>query len=190
MFPRSAIIFRFVLVLCSIASGLYGQTPEATGNLTKEVKKVSDKRYERSVWSGGDQRSDLQSKSFALKNYEKHFSSLGRKRASIDLSEGREKELYRTPEVKTFDKKSIEFSSWSQQMARLQQEARISTDSRVKSILDRKQYQMMMQDTPEAYADLAEELSMRELNRFAFRRNRSTADPDEAAKRAGSGEDI
>ena len=123
-----------------------------------------------------------------MKNYDMHFSSLGAKRAPIDLSEGREKQLYKSPEVKSFDKRAIEFSTWSQQMARLEQEARISTDSRVQSLLDRDHYQMMMQDTPKAYAEIADELSMRDLNRFAFRRNRSSEMPDTAATRAGSGE--
>ena len=189
MFPRPAVAFLLVLALCSSVCWLHGETPQVTGKLQTEVKKVSEKRFKRSIWSGGSQSSNLQSKRFALQNYDKHFSSLGRKRAPIDLSERRDKELYRTPEVKNYDKRAVEFSRWSQQMARLQQEARISTDSRVQEILDRQHYQMMMQDTPKAYADLAEELSMRDLNRFAFRRNRSAAKPDSAALRAGGGED-
>ena len=165
---------------------MQAQTTQLNGNLSKEAKKVSEKRYERSVWSGGNQTSDIQSKRFALTNYDKHFSSLGRKRAPIDLSEDRDKELFRTPDVKTFDKKKIEFSEWNERMARLQQEARISTDAKVQGLIDKRSYQMMMQDTPQAYADLAEELSMRELNRFAFRRNRSKENPDEGAEQAGA----
>ena len=147
---------------------------------------MADKRYKRSVWSGGHVRRCSRR---ALRcKYDKHFSSLGRKRAPVELSEKREKERFRTPEVKSFEQRPMEFSRWSGQLAELQREARIRTDSEVQGQLARKQYQMLLQDTPQAYTDLAEELSMREINRFAFRRNRSQAEPGSVAARAGSGE--
>ena len=127
------------------------------------------------------------SKRFALQNYDKHFSSLGRKRSSLELSETREKQRYRTPKLKSFEQRPLEFSDWSGQLAQLQREARIATDMEVEGQLARRQYFMSLLDTPQAYSDLAEELSMRELNRFAFRRNRSQSQADSAATRAGSG---
>lgn len=186
MLPQfKSLLFPATILILSVLN-LNGQSLEVTENLTKQVKKVSEKRYERSTWLGGSQRSSLQSKRFAMKNYDKHFSSLGRKRAAIDLKEKREKKRFRAPDVQVYEKRAVEFSDWNEKMAKLQQQARISTDVSAQSVLDRKRYQMILQDTPKAYADLAEELSMRDVNRFAFRRNRSKERVGQQAEQAGS----
>jgi hypothetical protein len=49
--------------------------------------------------------------------------------------------------------------------------------------VDQKLYYMMLQDS-QKYSDMAEDLSLRELNRYQFRRNRS--DGDIPVEKAGS----
>ncbi|ADE54406.1 hypothetical protein [Coraliomargarita akajimensis] len=176
-----------LLFLCAAfvagTSALSAQTPSATGKLDKQVKSVSGKRFGVQSWNGSKQ-SRIRQKSFPLEHYDKHFSSLGRQRSGINVKEERSKEQFRLPDLKEFDKsRSIEFSKWNQHMTDLEKQARIGTDDSMQEIMDKQRYNMMLQDTPRAYAELAEQLSMKDINRFAFRRNRSAAAP--SAEQAG-----
>ena len=76
-------------------------------------------------------------------------------------------------------------SKWDGRLAALQEKALISTDDSAKEITDKRLYDMILQDTRK-YADMGVELSLRDLNRYQFRQNRSTgAVPVE---KAGGGE--
>jgi hypothetical protein len=56
-------------------------------------------------------------------------------------------------------------------------------DDKARLVVDQKLYYMMLQDS-QKYSDMAEDLSLRELNRYQFRRNRS--DSDIPVEKAGS----
>jgi hypothetical protein len=56
-------------------------------------------------------------------------------------------------------------------------------DDKARLVVDQKLYYMMLQDS-QKYSDMAEDLSLRELNRYQFRRNRS--DGDIPVEKAGS----
>ncbi|PXA04750.1 hypothetical protein DDZ13_06160 [Coraliomargarita sinensis] len=150
----------------------------------RKAERVEEKRVEKKFWSGKEQ-SRLQDKTFPIKEWNKHFSSLGSKRAPITLDEKKKKERF---EVEVLDRKTmdLEMSRWNERMADLHKRADIKMDKEAELVADRKLYNMMLQDSPH-YMELAEELSMRDLNRFQFRRNRS--DDGVSVKKAGSGDE-
>ena len=62
-------------------------------------------------------------------------------------------------------------SQLSGRLALLKTQARMSTDDRYDAIEDRRMYAMMLQSAQQ-YREMRKQLSLRELNRFQFRRNR------------------
>ena len=70
-------------------------------------------------------------------------------------------------------------------MADLHRRAGIERDDRAQLVADRQLYNMMLQDT-ERFRDMGDELSLRDLNRYQFRRNRS--DDGIPVEKAGSGD--
>lgn len=151
----------------------------------KRADGVSEKRVEPKAWNGSTQNSQLLQKTFPMTEWDKHFSSLGSKRSPIDLAESKEKSLFKT-KTKTYPEKEYEMSRWNERMKDLQQEARLVSEpdtGTLKKATDEKLYSMVLQDT-QKYADMAEELSLRDLNKFQFRRNHS--DGDVPVQKAGS----
>lgn len=64
-------------------------------------------------------------------------------------------------------------SRWNEQMKDLHKDAQLIEDARaVKKASNERMYYMMLQDNQQ-YADMADELSLRDLNKFQFRRNHS-----------------
>jgi hypothetical protein len=74
-------------------------------------------------------------------------------------------------------------SHWNEQLSDLHKKAGIEMDDKARLVVDQKLYYMMLQDS-QKYSDMAEDLSLRELNRYQFRRNRS--DSDIPVEKAGS----
>lgn len=156
-----------------LGSGLFGR--EATG--------ISEKKVERKKWST-KKDPGLMQKTFPITQWDKHYSSLGSKRAPVSLKETEEKKLFKT-DTKTYPTKKYEMSKWNERLATLQKQALISTDDSAKKIADKQLYDMMLQDTKK-YTDMGPELSLRDLNRYQFRHNRPAgAVPVE---KAGGGE--
>lgn len=175
---------RIALVLLAFLAGsaaLPGQTPEAKSKLGKQVSSVAEKRFERSTWRGGKQRSPLGKKSFHMKEYNKHYSSLGSRKASSDFHKKVDRKAYDSPGVVTHKRVSRKMSGWSRRLSDVSKPSRIETGQEADLLRERRFYQAILQDTPQAYADLAEKLSMKEINRFAFRRNRSPETPEATA---------
>ena len=77
----------------------------------------------------------------------------------------------------------FEMSQWNEQLSDLHKKAGIEVDDKARLIADQKFYYMMLQDSKK-YSDMADEVSLRELNRYQFRRNRS--DSDIPVEKAGS----
>lgn len=160
---------------------LHGETPEAKGKLGKQVSSVAEKRFERQSWSGGKDRSPLGKKSFHMKEYDKHYSSLGSRKAPAGLSKKLDRKKFDTPQVVTHKRLPHKESRWSRRESDISKRSRIETSQKAALLQERQLYQAILQDTPQAYADLAEELSMKDINRFAFRRNRSREAPEATA---------
>jgi hypothetical protein len=117
-----------------------------------------------------------------MKAWDSHFSSLGSKRAPITM-DGKEKQIFET-KMKTYGSKEYSMSSWNERVKDLHKDAQLIEDAdTLKKASDQRMYQMMMQDTQQ-YADMAEEMSLRDLNKFQFRNNRS--DGPVPVQRAGS----
>jgi hypothetical protein len=150
----------------------------------RKADRVQDKKVEKKLWSKPG-KSRLQDKTFPIKEWNKHFSSLGSKRAPITLSEKDKKKRFEA-EILDFDEVSFEMSEWNERMADLHKRARIQMDDKARLTADRRLYDKMMLGEAKHYTEIAEELSLRDLNRFQFRRNR-TAD-GVPVKKAGEAE--
>jgi hypothetical protein len=83
------------------------------------------------------------------------------------------------------DREMVHFKmlQWNEQISDLHKKAGIEMDDKARLVADQKLYYMMLQDS-QKYSGMAEELSLRELNRYQFRRNRS--DSDIPVEKAGS----
>jgi len=145
----------------------------AIGLVGRRADSISEQRVETKKWESKESNSLMQ-KSFPMEKWDTHFSSLGSKRSPIDLKEDKDKKLFKT-DTKTFPKKEFEMSRWNERMKDLHKEAGLVEEpstGTLKKATDEKLYSMMLQDT-QSYADMAEELSLRDLNKFQFRRNHS-----------------
>ncbi len=160
----------FVSLLCGVLCASAQAATPVLGELSKENSGLSDKRVEQRMWAS-PQNSGLLDKSFPIQEWNMHFSSVGTKRAPIQVESGKERKIFKTT-TKEFSTKEFDMSSWNQRYLELHQDAGIRTDQKVRKIADRQLYNMMMQDT-QKYAEMGAELSLRDLNRFQFRRNRS-----------------
>lgn len=169
MFKLSHISSLFALVAFAFGS-VYGADNSTVNNLSKENTSLSNQRITRSMWKS-ETNSEFTNKSFPMTNWDKHFSSMGSKRAPIDLKDEKDKKIFKTNQ-KEFPMKEFDLSAWNQKFADLHKDAQISTDDKARKIADRQMYNMMLQDTRQ-FADMAEELSLRDLNKYQFRRNRS-----------------
>ncbi len=179
MFYRVPILcLAFVTCLLSVSGNT--RTVDFAG---RKADRVEDKRFDRKMWTQPE-RSTLQNKSFPIEEWNKHYSSLGSKRAPIAVNERREKERF---ETRMIDRESfpLEISRWNERMADLHKRAGIEVDDQAQIAANRQLYNMMMQDTRQ-YANLAEELSLRDINRFQFRSNRP--DGQIPTQQAGSSE--
>ena len=147
----------------------------------KRATSVEGQRVEKKLWALRD-NSFLMNKTFPIEQWDKHFSSLGSKRAPISLTENKDKQQFKTRMLK---QKTVRFemSQWNEQLSDLHKKAGIEMDDNARLIADQKLYYMMLQDSKK-YSDMADELSLRELNRYQFRRNRS--DSDIPIEKAGS----
>ena len=113
-------------------------------------------------------------KTFPIQEWNKHFSSVGGKRAPISTNNVQDRKTFRT-ETRKFPTKNFEMSRWSQRMTELQQQAQIDTDVSAQRFADAELYGAMLQGTRQ-YEELAEKVSLRDINRFQFRRNHPDGD--------------
>jgi len=160
-----------------------GVTPTGVDFTTKKGDAVGQKRFEKKLWGGGN-ASSLSGKRFHIEEWDKHYSSVGTKRASIAVKEGEEKKMFRSS-TKRFPEKTYEMSRWNQEVADLQERARIQTDQRAMKIAEHRAYEAAVQDA-EPYAETGEEVSLRDINRYQFRRNRPEGEVP--VRRAGEGQ--
>lgn len=143
---------------------------------------VENKRVDKKIWAqpGGN---SMMNKRFPIQHWDKHFSSVGSKRAPITLKEDKEKQMF---SANTIERKEInyEMSRWNERIADLHKKAGIEMDDQAKLVADQQLYRLL-QDTRK-YSEMADEVSLRDLNRYQFRRNRS--DDAVPVEQAGSGQ--
>jgi hypothetical protein len=157
--------------------------PRTVSFAGKRATSLEGQRFEKKPWAK-PQTNLLMNKTFPIEQWDKHFSSLGSKRAPISLSNDKDKnkQIFKT---KTLDQKrvSYELSRWNEKLSDLHKKAGIKMDDEARLVADQKLYYMMLQESQE-YSSMAEQLSLRELNRYQFRRNHS--DSDIPVEKAGS----
>lgn len=169
MYIRAPFLFFIALAFVMTGSWLIGET-SAVDAYSQQETGLSQKRFKQKSWTGG-QKSDLLQKSFPFKQWDSHYSSLGSKKSGISLSESKDKKLFESKMVE-FDTKEMDVSKWDGRMADLEREAQVSTDATMKKLEDKRMYEMLMQES-KSYAETGETLSLRDINRFQFRQNRS-----------------
>lgn len=172
------------LFLCFAATvGPLPSGAQALDSVGSRADRIENKRFSKKLWSRPEE-SSLQNKRFPIKQWDKHFSPIGGQRAPISMGETREKKLF---ESKVLPRKEVplELSRWNQTMAELHQRAGIQMDDRSRLAGDHKLYRRMMQEA-RFYKDTGEVLSLKDINRYQFRRNRP--DGEIPSKAAGSGQ--
>jgi hypothetical protein len=184
MYIRAPFIFFITLAFLMTGAWLWGED-SAVDAYDKQASGVSEKRFEQKSWSGG-QQSDLMQKSFPFKQWDSHYSSIGSKKSNISMKEAKDKKPFEA-EMMEFPQKEMDISKWNGRLAKLEDKAQISTDKTSKQIEDKRMYETMMQ-TSKNYSETGETLSLRDINRFQFRQNRSNASVpvSEAGVDAGS----
>lgn len=157
----------------------------ALGFTTGTADRIQGQRFDKKLWGQSGSRT-LSKKSFPLKHWDKHFSSVGSKRAPIELADGKEKQMFKTKTV-SFQNKEMQFemSRWNEKMQELHKSAGIKMDDKAQLVSDQRLYSMMTKDS-KSFRDMAEEVTLRDLNRYQFRRNRSS--DGIPVEKAGSGE--
>lgn len=169
----------FCLISLSLAVPLVEAKPKVQSQSRvsfagKKATSLQGKRVTPQRWSGSENQSSLLNKRFPMQNWDHHFSSLGSKRSGIEVT-GKEKEIFET-KLKTYPKKEMELSRWNDKMKDLHKDAQLVEDAQpLKKAADEQMYTMMLQDRS-TYEDLGAELSLRDLNKFQFRRNRSAGE--------------
>lgn len=187
--PRRLHFILAVAAALNIFTGrcLQGETSEVkqvVESYQRQERELSQKRFKQEKWSG-NQRSDLDGKTIRFKNWDKNYSSLGSKKWDYSVEKARNKKPFKAETVDLFkNNKEIELSDWEGYMANLESRARISTDTTARLTQDKRIHEMMLQQA-ENYKDTGETLSLRDINRFQFRKNRS--DGDVPVTKAGSG---
>lgn len=123
-------------------------------------------------------------KRFPLKEWGKHFSPVGSKRAPIAVKGQGDRAIF---ETKRIDRKEINFemARWNERMADLHEKAGIEMSDQAELVANQRMYSAMLGDAQQ-FSKMGEELSLRDINRYQFRRNRS--DGELPVQRAGAGE--
>jgi hypothetical protein len=135
----------------------------------RQAGAIQQKRVPIKDWDSGKSL-DFTDKRIALKSWSKHFSSVGSKRAPIDMKPEERRTV--TTERKRYPVRDRKMSSQDQKMADVKKMARIGKKDKPLLIRDSEIYGMMLQE-PALQEEFGKQLSLRDLNRFQFRRNHS-----------------
>lgn len=178
---RFPIIFYPVVALLLAAASLQANTRDLD-IAARRADRLGNKRVVKQMWTQ-PQGNSLTNKRFPIEQWDKHYSSVGSKRSPISMQENAEKKMFRS---KTFERKKIDFemSRWNERVVDLHQKAGIKMDDQARLAADQQLYRML-QNTQQ-FSEMGDEVSLRDVNRFQFRRNRS----DEAipVQAAGAGQ--
>jgi hypothetical protein len=171
MFIRAPFIFLITLAFAVTGTCLCAER-SAVDAYSKQATRLSQQRLKKKSWTGG-QQSDLMQQSFPFKQWKSHYSSLGSRRSNISVVESQKKRHFDAEKVK-FSTKTMDTSRWNRRIADLERQALIHTDQGMQKIQDRRIYNMITHNSKN-FANSGETLSLRDINRFQFRQNRSDA---------------
>ncbi|MEC8209668.1 MAG: hypothetical protein VX051_04340, partial [Verrucomicrobiota bacterium] len=135
-----------------MAISLLEANPRTVGFAGKRATSVEGQRVEKKLWAQS-QTNFLMNKTFPVEQWDKHFSSLGNKRAPISLTENKDKQLFETKMLKQ-KMVRLKMSQWSEQLSDLHKKAGMEMDDKARLIADQKIYYMMLQDS-QKYIDMA-----------------------------------
>jgi hypothetical protein len=174
-----ALLFSWLMAL----PPLQAEVRSPLGLSGRRAERIEDRRFDRKLWRDRESNS-LMDKRFPLTEWDKHFSPVGTKRAPITVEGQGERTIF---ETKRIDRKELSFdmSRWNERMADLHEKAGIEMSDEVELVANQQMYSAMLQDT-QRFSEMGEKLSLRDINRYQFRRNRS--DGELPVQRAGAGE--
>lgn len=164
IFPCAALLAAF-----GMSTAYPGLAPSGVDFAGKKGEAVQEKRFEKKFWGGGN-AAGMSEKRFHIEEWGKHYSSVGSKRAPIAVKEGKEKKMFRSS-TRRFPEKTYEMSRWNRDLADLQKRAQVDTDDRAMRIAEQRVYESAINDA-EPFPERGEKLSLRDINRYQFRRNR------------------
>jgi len=176
MFKQIHTILTITVALCLIhVAHLNGQTKAAVEAYKSKEQTLSKKRFKKKEWLGKEP-SNLTDKSFSFEHWNKHYSSLGSKKWTHKFEKSSDRKRFKTGLTGWFKKKkSIESSEWQGYLANLEDQAQISTDSTMRIYQDKRIYEKMLKKARN-FKETGKDLSLRDINRFQFRKNRSEGD--------------
>ena len=146
---------------------LWGDVSEYK-KLNQDVTTISKKRLPLQLWGG--EHAKFERKTFPITEWSQHYSSFGRPKSLISTKQTLKHKSYESNKLLfTINEKKL--AQLSGHLALLKTQARMSVDDRYDAIKDHRVYAMMLQGAQQ-YGEMREQLSLRELNRFQFRRNR------------------
>lgn len=152
---------------------------EAVG---RQAGTIQEMRVSKQQWDSVKKLS-LTDKRISYQGWSKHFSSIGSKRAPVKLKAKEQPTITKTR--KEYSVRTREMSRLDGKRADLEKEARMGKKDKPLLLRDTAVYAMMLQGAA-FEEEMGKQLSLRDLNRFQFRRNRSEASVP--VKQAGSGE--
>lgn len=172
---------------CLLFIGAIGLPAEETTQspldaVGRQAGSIQKKRVAPKQW-GSSETLPMADKRISMEDWPKHFSSVGSKRAPIEV----QADSLERVEVdrKKFPVRGRTMSRLDQQMARVERKARIAEKDTPLLLRDHEVYAMMLQGKV-FEEEIGKQLSLRDLNRFQFRRNRG--DAAVPTQKAGSGE--
>lgn len=172
----------FLLIASALSASLLSAQSTAVDSYEQKATDVSQKRFEQKAWSNTKQ-SGLKDKAFPFKQWDSHYSGLGSKKSAISTKDSKDKERYKT-DMMQFPTKERDISRLNGRLADLERQAQVSTTDTTQRIENKRIYESVMKES-DNYADVGELLSLRDINRFQFRQNRS--DGAVPVKEAGAG---
>jgi hypothetical protein len=149
----------------------------------RRADRIENQRFDKKRWQQ-PQSNSLMEKRFPLKEWDKHFSPVGTKRAPISVEGQGDRAIFETNRIDR-EEMSFEMARWNERMADLHEKAGIELSDEADLVANQRMYSALLGDA-EQFSDLGEKLSLRDINRYQFRRNRS--DDDVPVQRAGAGE--
>jgi hypothetical protein len=181
-FSASTILILFfsaLMVLPSVV--LDARSP--LGIAGRRADRIENQRFDKQLWQQ-PQSNSLMEKRFPLKEWGKHFSPVGSKRAPIAVKGQGDRAIF---ETKRIDRKEINFemARWNERMADLHKKAGIEMSDQAELVANQQMYSSMLGGTQQ-FSEMGEKLSLRDINRYQFRRNRS--DGELPVQRAGAEE--
>lgn len=183
MKTRIPLVIYLILAVIMTAGYAMANT-RTTGFVARKADRIESQRFEKKSWATSKQNA-FSEKSFEIQEWDKHFTALGGKKAPIRLAEDKQKVIFRTKQLERHVV-AKEMSQWDKKMRQLHDKAGIKMDDKAQLVADRQLYSMMLQDT-RRFRDMADELSLQDINRYQFRRNH----PGDRipVEQAGSGEE-